>query len=103
MFLEDRRKTPAFQLPRPTASRLVHVSLKTLASCCRFKSVLSNAQVIESILTQAAAQPMSAEVQQPTPHGRGARVASTFGKSQVRIPLFSRLCDGVRDLFDDFE
>ena len=48
-------------------------------------------------------QPMSAEVQQPTPPGHGARVATAFGKSQGRIPLFSQMIDGIRDLFVDFE
>ena len=50
-----------------------------------------------------AGQPMSAEVRQPTPPGHSARVAAACGKSQGRIPLFSQMLDGVRDLFVDFE
>ena len=50
-----------------------------------------------------AGQPMSAEVRQPKPPGHSARVAAACGKSQGRIPLFSQMRDGVRDLFVDFE
>ena len=103
MFLEDRRRRPAFRLPCPTTSRLELVLLKTLAFCSRFNLVSSDGQVIESILTQAAAQPMSTEVQQPTHLGHNARAASMCGKSQGRIPLFSQLRDGVCDLFVDFK
>ena len=40
---------------------------------------------------------------QPKPPGHGPRVAAACGKSQGRIPLFSQMRDGVRDLFVDFE
>ena len=50
-----------------------------------------------------AAQPMSADVRQPTPPCHDTRVATAYGKFQGRIPLFSQLLDGVRDLFVDFE
>ena len=50
-----------------------------------------------------ANQPMSTDVRQPTPPCHDARVGAAYGKFQVRIPLFSRLLDGVRDLFVDFE
>ena len=48
-------------------------------------------------------QPISAGMQQPTPPGHGARVVAACVKSHGRIPLFSHLLDGVRDLFADFE
>ena len=50
-----------------------------------------------------ANQPMSTDVRQPTPPCHDASVGAAYGKFQVRIPLFSRLLDGVRDLFVDFE
>ena len=85
MFLEDRRRTPAFQLARPTASWLERVSLKTLAFCSRFNSVWSDAQVIESILTQAATQPMSADVRQPTPLVAGGRVPKSLHSGATSV------------------
>ena len=85
MFLEDRRRVPAFQLARPAASLLERVLLKTLAFCSRFNSVWSDAQVIESILTQAATQPMSADVWQPTPLVVGGWVPKSlhFGATSI--------------------
>ena len=73
MFLEDRRRTPDFQLPLPTPSWLERISLKTLALCSHFNSVWSDAQ-------EMAAQPMSTDVQQPTPPCHDARVAVVYGK-----------------------
>ena len=70
--------------------------MKTLALCSHFNSVWSDAQVM-------AAQPMSTDVQQPTPPCHDVRVAVAYCKFQGRIPLFSQLLDGVRDLFVDFE
>ena len=104
-FLSRSRFFPflAWHISSPTASWLERVSLKTLAFCSRFNSVWCDAQVIESILTQGAAQRMSADVWQPTPPVHDARVSLACGKSQGRIPLFSQLLDGVRDLFVDFE
>ena len=96
MFLEDRRRTPDFQLPRPTPLLLERVALKTLALCRHFNSVWSDAQVM-------ANQPMSTDVRQPTPPCHDAKVGAAYGKFQVRIPLFSQLLDGVRDLSVDFE
>ena len=96
VFLEDRRRTPDFQLPRPTPLLLERVSLKTLALCRYFNSVWSDAQVM-------ANQAMSSDVWQPTPPCHDARVGAAHGKFQVRIPLFSQLLDGVRDLSVDFE
>ena len=85
MFLEDRRRTPAFQLARPTASWLERVSLRTLAFCSRFNSVWSDAQVIESILTQAATQPMSADVRQPTPLVAGGWVPKSLHSGATSV------------------
>ena len=96
MFLEDRRRTPDFQLPRPTPLLLERVSLNTLALCRHFNSVWSDAQVV-------ANQPMSTDVWQPMPLCHDTRVGAAYGKFQVQIPLSSQLLDGVRDLFVDFE
>ena len=46
MFLEGRRRTPDFQLPRPAPSLLECVSLKILALCSHFNSVWSDVQVM---------------------------------------------------------
>ena len=94
--MEDRRRAPDFQLPRPTPLLLERVSLKTLALCRHSNSVWSDAQVM-------ANQPMSTDVRQPTPPCHDARVGAAYGKFQGRIPLFSQLLDGVRDLSVDFE
>ena len=50
-----------------------------------------------------AAQPMSANVRQPTPPCHNARVVAAYGKFQGGIAVFSQLLDGVQDLFVDFE
>ena len=71
--MEDRRRTPDFQLPRPTPLLLERVSLKALALCRYFNSVWSDAQVM-------ANQAMSIDVQQPTPPCHDARVGAAYGK-----------------------
>ena len=76
MFLEDKRRAPDFQLPRPTPLLLERVSFKTLALSRHFNSVWSDAQVM-------ANQPMSTDVWQPTPPCHDARFGAAYGKFQV--------------------